>query len=249
MIDLVRSEWIKLHTVRVNYVLGIIGAAFPLIVVVLVAALSGEPELRFGNDLVRIVIDTMVISAILFGVIGALNLTSEYSHGTIRTTFAAVPQRATLLLVKAGVSLAATTIFATIVMIVTYGIGAIILSGRNAQLSIDGNGRTALIGIVILCGMLSLFGYGLGLIIRNSAATVAVFILWPLLLENIVRGVLSASGVHNPTPWLPYQSAFAMASSELGPGDPSRLHGGLYLGAVVVVIIAIGIVVNERRDA
>ena len=249
MIDLVKSEWIKLHTVRVNYVLAIIAAAFPLVVVILVTALSRYPEERTGNDLVGIVNGTMVLSALLLGVVGALNLTSEYSHGTIRTTFAAVPQRANVLLVKALVAVVATVTFAALTLLATYGIGSLILSGRNANLSLDGNGRTALMGLVILCGLLSLLGYGLGLLIRNSAATVAVLVLWPLLLESIASLVLRAAGVDNPLPWLPYQSAFAMLNTEVSNGDPSRLHGGLYLGSVALVLIAIGIVVNERRDA
>ncbi len=249
MIDLVKSEWIKLHTVRVNYVLAIIAAAFPLVVVILVTTLSRYPEERSGNDLVGIVNATMVLSALLLGVVGALNLTSEYSHGTIRTTFAAVPQRTNVLLVKAVVAVVATMTFAALTMLATYGIGSVILSGRNANLSLDGNGRNALMGLVILCGLLSLLGYGLGLLIRNSAATVAILVLWPLLLETIANVVLQAAGVDNPLPWLPYQSAFVMLNTDLGHGDPSRLHGGLYLGSVAVVLIAIGIVVNERRDA
>lgn len=249
MIDLVKSEWIKLHTVRVNYVLSIVAAAFPLLVVILVTALSRYPEERVGNDLVGIVTGTMVLSALLLGVVGALNLTSEYSHGTIRTTFAAVPQRTNVLLVKALVAVVATMTFAALTLVATYGIGSLILSSRNANLSLDGNGRTALMGLVILCGLLSLLGYGLGLIIRNSAATVAILVLWPLLLETIASVVLRAAGVDNPLPWLPYQSAFAMLNTDVANGDPSRLHGGLYLGSVAVALIAIGIVVNERRDA
>ncbi len=249
MIDLVKSEWIKLHTVRVNYVLAIIAAAFPLVVVILVTALSRYPEERTGNDLVGIVNGTMVLSALLLGVVGALNLTSEYSHGTIRTTFAAVPQRANALLVKALVAVVATMTFAALTLLATYGIGSLILSGRNANLSLDGNGRTALMGLVILCALLSLLGYGLGLLIRNSAATVAVLVLWPLLLETIASVVLRAAGVDNPLPWLPYQSAFAMLNTDAANGDPSRLHGGLYLGSVALALIVFGIIVNERRDA
>ena len=40
MINVLRSEWIKLRTVRMNFVLAIIALAFPVIVVVLTASLA-----------------------------------------------------------------------------------------------------------------------------------------------------------------------------------------------------------------
>ena len=248
MTDLLRSEWIKLHTVRVNYVLGIIAAAFPVIVVALITALVDD-EASTADDLVNIVAGTMTLTALLLGVISALNLTSEYSHGTIRTSFAAVPQRRNVLLAKAVVTLVAMMVFAALVEIITFTIGALILNGRGADVSIGGTERAAMLGVIVVAGMLALLGYGLGLLIRNSAATVTMLVLWPLLLENIARAVLSAAGVENPDPWLPYQSALGMADPDLGEGDPTRIRSGLFLGVVVLAFVVIGIIVNERRDA
>ncbi len=249
MTDLIRSEWIKFHTVRVTYVLSIIAGVFPLVVVVLVTALSGFPELRSGTDLVSIITATMVLTALLMGVVSALSLTSEYSHGTIRSTFAAVPKRNNVLIIKGAVAVVVSMVFVIIVMLVSLGIGLAIFNGRGAHMSFNGDSRAALVGLIVLSGLLSLLGYGLGLIIRNSAATVTILVLWPLLLENIVRLVLGAANVQNPTMWLPYQSAIVMTATERGQDDPSRLQGGLYLGAVVLALITIGIIINERRDA
>ena len=248
MIDLLRSEWIKVRTVRVNYVLGIIAAAFPIVVIGLIAALSSD-ERSTADDLVGAVTGTMVLTSLLLGVIGALNLTSEYSHNTIRATFAAAPQRIRVLIAKALVTLASTMIAAAVIEAITFLVGSVILSSRDADVTLDGSDKAAMIGAVLLAGLLALLGYGLGLLIRNSPATVTILILWPLLLENIARGVLSAAGVEDGTPWLPYQSAILMANPDLSDSDPSRLHGGLYLGAVVLTLIIIGLAVNKRRDA
>ena len=246
--SLVRSELIKLRTVRVNYILGIIAVAFPLVVIVLVAALTTDKQ-QTAADLVGTVTGTMVLSSLLLGVICALSLTSEYSHNTIRVTFAAAPQRAKVLLVKALVGVGFTIAVAVVVDLACYGAGRVILNGRNATSVLTGTQRAALLGAVILAALLSMLGYGLGLVIRNSPATITIFILWPLLLENLVRLVLSAAGVHRPTPWLPVQSAILMTNPDRNLDDPSRLHGGVYLGVVVLVIIAVGILINERRDA
>ena len=248
MIDLLRSEWIKLRTVRVNFVLGIIAAAFPLIVVTLVALLSRNVNSAAG-DLVGVVTGTLVLTALLLGVVGALNITSEYSHGTIRTTFAAAPQRPHVLLAKAIVTCVATMIFSAVVELVTVTIGSLVISNRGGNMHITGSDQAALFGAVVLAGMLSLLGYGLGLLIRNSAATVAILVLWPLLLEGIVGAVLGVAGVDNPRPWLPYQSALRMANPDLAAGDPNRFRFGLFLAVVVLVLVIIGMVVNDRRDA
>ena len=248
MIDLLRSEWIKLRTVRVNFVLGIIAAAFPLIVVTLVALLSRNVTSAAG-DLVGVVTGTLVLTALLLGVVGALNITSEYSHGTIRTTFAAAPQRPNVLLAKAIVTCVATMTFSAVVELVTVTIGSLVISNRGGHMHITGSDQAALFGAVVLAGMLSLLGYGLGLLIRNSAATVAILVLWPLLLEGIVGAVLGVAGVDNPRPWLPYQSALRMANPDLAAGDPNRFRFGLFLAVVVLVLVIIGMVVNDRRDA
>lgn len=248
MINLMRSEWIKVRTVRVNYVLGIIAAAFPIVIVGLVTALT-KNEREVARDFVGAVTGTMVLTSILLGVIGALNLTSEFSHNTIRATFAAAPQRTRVLLAKAIVTLLSTLVISAIIEFLTYMVGSVILSSRDADVVLDGSDKAALLGAVILAGMLSMLGFGLGLLIRNSPATITLLILWPLLLEGILQGVLSAAGIEEPTPWLPYQSAILMANPDLSSQDPSRLHGGLYLGSVVIGFIIIGLAVNKRRDA
>ena len=46
--------------------------------------------------------------------------------------------------------------------------------------------------------IVSLLGFGLGMMIRNTPAAVAVLILWPLVVENIVLAILSAAGVEQP---------------------------------------------------
>lgn len=248
MIDLIKSEWIKMRTVRVNFVLTTIAAAFPLIVIALIALLSNDAQ-RTADDLVDGVTGTMVLTALLLGVIGALNLTGEFSHQTIRVTYAATPQRSKVLIAKAVITLIATLAMAAVIAFFTYLVGSLILSGRDAEVTLSGNDKAALLGVIVLSGLLALLGYGLGLLIRNSPATVTILILWPLLLENIARAVLSAAGVEDPTPWLPYQSAITMAKPDLDLSDPGRVQGGLYMAAVVLAFILIGLIVNERRDA
>ena len=74
--------------------------------------------------------------------------------------------------------------------------------------------------------------------------------LWPLLLENLARIVLAVAKVKDPTVWLPYQSALRMVSTpEFSSDESSGLAAGIPLAIVVIVLVAVGIMINERRDA
>jgi ABC-2 type transport system permease protein len=154
-----------------------------------------------------------------------------------------------VLLAKAAVSVMATIVAMLVVEVVSFLIGALILDGRGVDVKLRHQDVAALVGEIALAVMLTLLGYGLGLLIRNSPATISILILWPLLLESLVRVVLNAAGVHNQTPWLPYQSAILLGNPDPDPGDPGRLHNVLYLGTIVVVCVIFGLFLNERRDA
>jgi ABC-2 type transport system permease protein len=253
MLNLIKAEWIKLRTVRVNVVLASLGAALPLAIVVLVALLAKNPQEQQASELIALINVPMVITSLLFGVIGALNLTGEFSHGTIRNTFAATPQRRQVLIAKAIVGWAATTVFAGVIVVLCFFLGSTIFESRDAAFTFESHNYQALLGVVVLSGLLSLLGFGFGLLIRNSPATVVMFVLWIVLIENLIGLVMRFAGVDNPENWLPVSAAFQMVdpdrSRNASQWNAGRWDGGIYLGAVVLVMIIIGIIVNERRDA
>ena len=113
MIAALRSEWVKLRTIRMNWVLVIIAFAFPFIVTVLVMSLSDIEELN-ATDTVGGIAGFSVITAMLLGVVGAATITSEFGFGTIRVTFAAEPRRWVVLVAKAIVTVVVSAVLAAI---------------------------------------------------------------------------------------------------------------------------------------
>ena len=91
MILTLRSEWLKLPTVRVHFVLLALAVAFPVTVTVLVAIFGDNPETVQNHELAELISGTSVISAMLFGpAVAAISLTlRSFAHGTIRPTYAA----------------------------------------------------------------------------------------------------------------------------------------------------------------
>lgn len=126
MINLLHAEWIKLRTVTMNWVLGIIAGAFPLAVTLLTAYFNGDSS-EFGtSDLASVLGGTTVVCALLCGVIAAASITSEFGFGTIRPTFAATPQRLRVVVAKGAVVVLATTALATVVQLVGWFAGSAI---------------------------------------------------------------------------------------------------------------------------
>ncbi len=110
--------------------------------------------------------------------------------------------------------------------------------------------RAALIGIVVFAVIVSLLGFGLGMVIRNTPAAIAILILWPLVVENIIFAILSAAGVDHPQKFLPYISGFGLGNPDAPTSETlGRVAGGLYFAAVTAVVAVVGAVATSRRDA
>ncbi len=116
------SEWIKIRTVTSHKILVLIGVAFPLIVITLAATFGGVAEGPDSMEMAEFVFGMCLVTAMLLGVVTVIGLTSEYTHNTIRPTYAATPQRPRVLfsklLVSTAVALVVTTVttFARVVL-------------------------------------------------------------------------------------------------------------------------------------
>lgn len=252
MINTLRSEWIKLRTVRMNTVLTTLAVAFPLIVCVLTTSLQKAQDIN-SEDLLGLITGTSVVSALLLGVIGASSITGEFGFGTIRPTFAATPRRSRVIVAKGLVVAAVALVVEAAIVFVAFVVCSGIASSRDRSVSLGDvpAGAAPIIGVIVFAGLVTMLGYGLGLLIRNTPASVAVLILWPLVVENIVFAILNAAGVDRAGRFLPYTSGFQMANpSQSSDSDfLGRIPAGLYFGGVTLAIVLIGAVLTTRRDA
>jgi ABC-2 type transport system permease protein len=245
VIDAIRAEWIKLSTVTVTWVLAIIAVAFPLLVTILTATLADTTW--SGEELAGMVSGLLIVTAMLLGVVATIAVTNEFAHNTIRPTFAAMPDRWRPLLAKPIVQLVVTTIVAGATVAVCWVLGAV-LSGDSPDLG-EGTALPTLVGVVALAIGLALLGVGLGLLIRNSPAAICILLLWPLIAEGLIAGLLSVIGAEGGVRFLPYAAGFNMALTDPDPDGLGRLTGGIYFFAWVLAIGALGVLSARRRDA
>lgn len=146
--DLVAAEWIKLRSLRSTW---IAYGATALAVIAFNAGTAYDtynhwPERSAADraDFVRAGIplqeaftaNAVMVMMLALGAIGAVAILGEYSTGTIRTTFAAVPARRSVMAAKTVVVTAVSTVFGAIVAAASFGLTQAILDGRDAGLSI-----------------------------------------------------------------------------------------------------------------
>ena len=253
MINVLRSEWIKLRTVRMNWILGLIAFAFPLIVTLLTAFFSGDDLDFTALTILEVLTGTIIVTTLLCGVIAAASITSEFGFGTIRPTFAATPRRLRVIAGKGIIAVVAAMLLVASVVLIGVFVGRLLAEGQGATIDFGmySSAVPALLGTVLLAGLMSLAGYGLGLMTRSTPAAISILIVWPLIAEGLIGGLIGViTGWENVGAWMPFQSGIRLVFVEFDDFDgPSRVVAGLYFGGVAALLAAIGAWAVNRRDA
>ena len=131
--------------------------------------------------------NTGITLMLVAGSLGAITLVGEYSTGLVRTAFAAVPARRSLLSAKAAVVTAVMTGYGAVIAGTSFGVTQAILSGRGVGLSISYPGAwRGVLASALLAPVCALIGLGLGALIRHSATTVVAVVAVLLLVPNFL---------------------------------------------------------------
>ncbi len=248
----IRSEWIKLRSVRSTVVtLGFTGLAVAA-AGVLVSVLSNGSAMGVDGQVVydaagNSLFGTMIAQLVL-GVLGALVFTTEYSTGLIRATFTAVPKRLPVLWSKVIVVAGAT--FATMVasLLVAFFAGQALYGGGGAGASLSDPGvARAVLGAAIFPTMIAVMGVAFGALMRHTAAAVGILFgmlfIVPVLIQSL--GGVWADVVS----YLPGEAGQAMMTTVEHPGQLSPVGGFGVLVGWVAVLLAGATFALKRRDA
>jgi ABC-2 type transport system permease protein len=241
--QLARMEWIKLRSLRSTWLTLAIAVAASAGIALAIGSSTTSGGMFVGNTLVG-----MLVGVLLIGVVGVLAMTSEYTSGTIRATFAAAPRRLRVLVAKAAVVAAVALItgeaaaflsFFAGCMTLRHGITAPALSQPGVLRAIAATGASL--------SLIGLFGLGLGAIIRHTAAAITV-----------VVGIVCAGGPLNLAirPYLPiYIVSHSLSATAplCRPGAAScwlSAWSGLGMLAIYAAIaLVLGALILAWRDA
>jgi ABC-2 type transport system permease protein len=249
VIDAIRSEWIKLRTVRSSVVLLIAIVVVSVGFAVLISSLSDLQSLRDDatQRLVPGLFGGAVFDRLLFGVIGVLMIGQEYRFNTIRVTFTGEPRRLRVVAAKAVVLLTGALVVAAVAIGAAVAISMPILRSRGVPVDLGAPGAGAnIVGAVVECVIAALVGLGVGAIVRQPIGGIIFMTVWPLIVENIVASLLPKIGQ-----WLPFFEGFRLVQFDRERPEHvfSRVGGGLYFAAFGVLVVVIGGLLVQRRDA
>jgi ABC-2 type transport system permease protein len=191
------------------------------------------------------------VLVLITGSLGALMLTGEYGSGLMRTTFAAVPARRSVVAAKAAVLAPVMFGVGLIAGGVAFGISQAILSSKHAGVSLGHPGALrGLLGFALYVPVSALIGLGIAALVRHTAAsvltTVAVLLLLPLLIDSSAHRW--TADVHNALPG----PALDRLSTLNGYGYghyPATLAGSWTVYAAwSLAALAFAFVAVQRRD-
>lgn len=244
MIDTIRSEWIKFKSVRSTVLLLLAGGLLTVLFAVLIANdVKGDDRVFNLTDISA----GSTIAVYLFGALGVQIIGQEYRFNTIRSTFAATPNRTRVLVAKMIVVSVTVAVMALLMQLVCILIGNLMLD----PFEIDSTDRGVIVGTIVFAIGWTLVGLGLGAILRQPIAAIILLLVEGAIAENILMSLFSWT-----SPWLPYANGSQMMFrvGDRHPDDP-MFHlrdtgsGGIYFFMVTAAIVALGIVLVNRRDA
>ena len=249
MIALIRSEWLKLRTVRSNITMTCFAVVLPLAITLLTTAFIGIDSVDDAT-VSAVLSGSGSLSVLLFGIIGVLAITQEYSQGTIRLTLAANPRRTKVYVAKGIVLAILSGGLTAFIILVGNTAGEAILDSRGAvgKLSNSDMGQ-AYLGMIALSILVSLLGMAIGTLTRNPPSAVAILVLWPLLLESLIGGLLSVVINSIGFEWMPFQTGMSALQLEDSGLDFGRWGSVGYFGLWILAVSVFALVRFKRRDA
>ncbi|MFC9608911.1 ABC transporter permease [Streptomyces niveus] len=183
--------------------------------------------------------------------IGALTVVGEYGTGQIRTTFAAVPARRSVLAAKTVVVTAVTTVFGAVAAVTSFAVTQAILSGRHVGLPFDYPGASrVMVASALLAPVCALVGMGVAALIRHTATTIVGLTLLLLVLPSLLNeGRHWTASLLHALPQGAWAELVTVGDSPVPVAHPTTIAGSwLVYGLWSLVAVVIALVAVHHRD-
>jgi ABC-2 type transport system permease protein len=247
MIGLLRSELLKQRTTRTTLQLPLWMAGLVLLIVVLHVVGFSVHDLSSRANQLRIYGWGTGIGSLFAGLLGALSITGEIRHGTIRPTYLATPRRARVIVAKAAASALGGIAIGLLAEALTAGVTSAGLAARGIHVGLSvGDFVQLLAGGGAAAAFWAAIGTGFGAIVRNQVGAVVGLCVWLLLLETSLIGAVPSAAK-----FAPGASAGALAGAIQSQGATNLLApwvGALMLLAYAAVAGVAGSLSATRRD-
>ena len=257
-IGVVRSEWIKLRSLRSTWysllavvlIIDGLGTLFSALRAHRMENVIGRNGEIFGIDATQISLRGAFLAQLAIGVLGALVITGEYATGMIRSSLAAVPRRQPVLWTKAAVFAATVLVVSLVATVIGFLLGQQALASTHQQATLSTPGALrAVIGAAVYLTLIGLLAVGLGFLIRSTAGAIATLV-GIVLVAPLLANALPSPYSDDVIKYLPL-SAGQRIISTVNP-DPNQLAPWAGIGVTALYALAAlvaGAVLLNRRDA
>jgi hypothetical protein len=241
-----RSELLKQRSTGTS--LGLFAAMLALVLLaVLLHGLGLAPEnVDSTSEQLMVLGRGEFLGALFAGLLGALSMTSEIRHGTIRPTFLVSPWRGRVVVAKVSAGALLGAGFGLAASALAVGVGAAALRARGIDNALGGGDYSLLlVGSAPAAALWAAIGVGVGAVVRQQVPTVVGISAWLLFVEGLLVG--DVAGVADVGRFAPGAAAAAITGQ-----DPDTLLApafGLVLLAVYAAAAAVaGSLATVRRD-
>ncbi|MBY8858008.1 hypothetical protein K7711_16095 [Nocardia sp. CA2R105] len=254
-----RSEWIKLVTLRSTWFMVAAVTVFMIGLGILSAAVTGHgtapghpprPGAPGGfSDPVGVILSGSAVALLIVGVMGVAVGAREHSTGMIRITLAAVPTRLPVLWAKLLAFTAIVAPATTVSVLITYPASTAMLlhDGVVAPPLTDGDVVRALLGTAVYLTGVAAIGLALGMLVRGLVIGIGVLLGGVLMLPPIATALL-------PDSWslvlkyLPSNAGSAFSHYTRSPELLAPAAGALVFAVWVVLAVSSCAYTLRRRD-
>lgn len=253
-IQVVRSEWTKIRSVASTVWTLSLAVVVTIALGMLIAALSKSEfdnmsrsdQLSFDPTFISFA--GMSLGQLAMIVFGVLVVSNEYSTGMIRTSLAAVPQRATFLVSKIAVATGLSLAVGLVTSFVAFFLGQAMLGSHKASIGDEGVLR-AVIGGGLYMTLIAMFSMGVAAMLRSPMLSLGILMPFFFLVSNILGNVSATKKIGR---YLPDQagSKIMQVVTPVDNDTPYGPWGGLGIMALWVAAALLGgYVLLKKRDA
>ncbi|GGV26125.1 ABC transporter permease [Actinomadura cremea] len=249
------AEWTKIRTVKSTFWTLLAGA-------VVLIGFSALWALAFGatfdqmSDTEQATFTPMMpiqvafyFAMVVFGALGVLVITAEYSTGMIRTALTSVPRRAHYLAAKTLVLALVVLVVGVAVTFASFFVAQPLLAGKDLHGSIGDPGvLRSVVGGGLWLMLIAVMALAVGTLLRHTAGSV-VLVFVVLFVLGIAGGFLPGSWGENVNRYLPSNAGSAILSPAQQPGQLAPWSGLVVFAIYTAVLLAAALILFERRDA
>ena len=255
----IHSELTKIRSVRSTYwiMFVLVLASVAWCVAYCLGTVHQWPHMsaqdRSGFDATQnSILGLALLGQLVIVVFGALMITSEYSTGMVRTSLTVMPRRGTLYAAKAAVFAAVSLVVAFVASFGTFFLGRALLSGTHVAMSLSQPGvLRSLIVTALFVEACGLFAFGIGALVRNTAAALTLAFGCLALVPELIRTL--PVFLHNDLiRWVPGGDAINSMTATIGGPIPHTFSAWGELAVIVgyaAILLTAGAVLFSRRDA